>query len=498
LSIRDVASAADRLLARVDRRLASPWVWGVAVALVLALQVGAIVAHVPWRDEWQSLMIAVQTRDAAALFENLRFEGHPPLWYWLLRGLAYVADPVHVLALAAGILALTTLAVILFASPFLRVERLMLSTSAFILFEFNTISRSLTLGVCLIMLAMALWRSRGVWLVLCLLPLTDFLFGVISIILLALLWREKRLNVIGVGMWVAASLFAAWTVIPDPRMVTPISLLAPPFELVTWLSRLGVLLLPLQWAGRPVWDSIQPFPFSAVMWLGFLLFSWAMTRGMLWGRRLLFGFILLTAVFSCFVYALPTRHLMLIVVVLIVLKWLEAADGKTLTSGFRLWLAGASACGLHVAALSFVQPFDAAPEVAAVIEQRGLADKHWMSFPAPNGVSVTGLTGIKFERPQGHCMQPFTRWNYRPEFATMVEFERFLLDEVRRHGRFYLLSGVDLALARGDVVRQLSKIESGYNSEPYWLYEVGPGQPERTVSLPDCVPNLRPLERLRL
>jgi hypothetical protein len=44
--------------------------------------------HIHWFDKWQALLIAVQSPDIAELLENLRYEGHPPLWHLLLRGIA--------------------------------------------------------------------------------------------------------------------------------------------------------------------------------------------------------------------------------------------------------------------------------------------------------------------------------------------------------------------------------------------------------------------------
>lgn len=57
----------------------------------IVLQLALAITHQPWRDEAQAWLWA------GALATPLEFliipgEGHPPLWYWLLRGLALILD----------------------------------------------------------------------------------------------------------------------------------------------------------------------------------------------------------------------------------------------------------------------------------------------------------------------------------------------------------------------------------------------------------------------
>ncbi|HXT22188.1 MAG TPA: hypothetical protein VN923_15650, partial [Thermoanaerobaculia bacterium] len=43
-----------------------------------------------WRDELQAWMLARVSASPAALFANLRYEGHPALWHLLLWPLAHM------------------------------------------------------------------------------------------------------------------------------------------------------------------------------------------------------------------------------------------------------------------------------------------------------------------------------------------------------------------------------------------------------------------------
>lgn len=59
--------------------------WFAILGLLAAVQIWLVLSHRPWLDEYQALQIALQSPDFSALLENLRYEGHPPLWYLILR-----------------------------------------------------------------------------------------------------------------------------------------------------------------------------------------------------------------------------------------------------------------------------------------------------------------------------------------------------------------------------------------------------------------------------
>jgi len=154
-------------------------------------------------------------------------------------------------------------------------------------------------------------------------------------------------------------------------------------------------------------------------------------------------------------------------------------------------------CGLVIAAINFAKPFDTAHLAAQAIEQRGLQGKHWLVFPDSRAQGVSALTGIEFERTEAGCMQQFIRWNHRSLLKTRVQFERYVRGALAERGQFYLLSDFDTKLPR-DLARPIARIPAGYNGQAFYMTQIGPDQPERKVTLPRCVPNLRPLEAARL
>lgn len=108
---------------RCNTWLQGPVQWfGLCLAL-MAIQAALALSHVGWQDEWQAMLISVQSPDLAALLENLRYEGHPPLWYLLLRGVALFVPLQWVLAVTQTAIVLAMQALILWKSPFQQIGR---------------------------------------------------------------------------------------------------------------------------------------------------------------------------------------------------------------------------------------------------------------------------------------------------------------------------------------------------------------------------------------
>lgn len=495
-SFRALRITSTRFILTGDRILGRRGAWALAIVLLAALQIALIVTHRPHVDEIQSIQLTVQAPDLQTLFYWLRYEGHPPLWYLFLRGLAYWMEPLATLKVAAVVCAAATYAAILFGSPFTRTEQLLLCSSEFVLFEYLTISRSLSLGVATMFVAMALWRRRWVWLAIAVLPMCDFLFGVISLGFVAMKLRQGEVWLPGFILWTVSGLLAAWSVMPAPDMEPAIALMGPAKGLAQWVFTLGVLLVPFQGTVLPQWDS--PPPFFIAPWGGaaFVYFAWReIGRDRLFAA-ILFGLVGLTLVFSLTVYQLSTRHLMLVAILFIALVWRLRADDARPSPTFRLWLAIASACGLLVAAISFVWPFDTAYRAAEQIERLGLRDKHWTVFTVNRAQGISALTGMDFERTELHCMQSFVRWNNYSELRTPGQVARYFQAEARRHGRSYLLTELNLDQIPDTILKPIAFIPRGYDGLSFRIYVVGPDMPERPVALPPCVPGRRPFARL--
>jgi hypothetical protein len=91
----------------------------VALLVVWCALAGAYaVQHVMWRDEVRALSIALYGRTPWDMLRGLHGEGHPALWYLLLRAAHALAPVPVVLAVVAFLVGLASVALLLFRSPF--------------------------------------------------------------------------------------------------------------------------------------------------------------------------------------------------------------------------------------------------------------------------------------------------------------------------------------------------------------------------------------------
>jgi hypothetical protein len=464
--------------------------------LILAFQAVLTLRHEPWLDEWQALMLAVQSPTLSDLLDNLRYEGHPPLWYLLLRWVSMLTGREYASQALAMALAGFTQWLILCKSPFPRGIRIAMALSEIVLFEFNTISRGYTLGVALTFAVVWLWdRRKLIWLPLVLLPATDFMFGLFSLIFIAMRFRDRRPWLPGGALWLAVSLFSAWSVLPAPDNI-------PAFpaskDLLTdglrYLYRLSVVMFPFQWDDGPSWDKLTPAYSYGLLWLPFLVTCLDQTRGRLADRLGLFSFMAAQLGFFMFLHPLTTRHVMLAGVLLMAIHWLQARENVAAGRLFRFWLVIGAACGLVVAAINLAIPFDNARLAAQRIDALGLKDKRWVTYPTMHSPPVTAWNGMLFEQVEHGCEQDFVRWNFQRRYMRPWRFARWARQEAAEKGRFYVLSRY--RLRESPHIRKIEIIPAGYDGFLYALYEIGPGLPDSPRSPRRCVPGMRPWKGL--
>ncbi|MCB2089703.1 MAG: hypothetical protein KDD98_12870 [Sphingomonadaceae bacterium] len=491
-------AGSESAYAIANRFLARAPIWAAAILFVFALQAALTLSHWPWLDEWQALQIALQSPDQAALFENLSYEGHPPLWYWMLQAMAQLVPTIWVLAAIALLLGLTTQALILFKAPFQRAERLALALTEFILFEFNTISRSLTLGVMLIILALVLWRSRLAWLPIILLPLCDFLFGVISGIFMLLRWRRTGWSWAGFVLWLASSAFAAYTVIPAADMTPAMASRGVLFEIGSFLARSGTLFLPFQFElFEPAWNGTAFFLLAPIFWIGFYWFAWRQFAGLPAMRLLLVGFVLLCAAFSVLVYPLSPRHLMLIAILLISLLWIARQDhGRKPNAAFRLWIGANALAGLATALFAFLVPFDTAHIAARDLDRMGLLESRLIAFPQDDAQGIPALTGKPVEHPGKPCLQSFVRWD-SPVQSRSEEAVKASLEQIgKAKGRSHIVTNLDLDYLPASLAQKVYRSPRGINGLQYRVYLIARDQPIRPPPTALCIPGIKQIRAL--
>jgi len=127
-------------------------------ALWAALSGFFVFRHVLWRDEVRALSLALSGDTVAAMLRNIHGEGHPALWYLLLRG-AHALVPAREVLPAMG-WATTAGAAALFAwrAPFRPVTLALVLFGAFFVFEYPAIARNYGIGALALFAVAAAYR----------------------------------------------------------------------------------------------------------------------------------------------------------------------------------------------------------------------------------------------------------------------------------------------------------------------------------------------------
>ena len=135
-----------------------------AFAAWLAAVVWLSFNHAFWRDEVRAFSLAVGGETLAAMFRDLHGEGHPALWYLLLRAAhAVLRDPVA-LPLVSIAVASAAMLLLLLRSPFSPPLLAALIVGKFALFEYAVMARNYGISMALLFALAVLYprhRRRG-------------------------------------------------------------------------------------------------------------------------------------------------------------------------------------------------------------------------------------------------------------------------------------------------------------------------------------------------
>ncbi len=119
------------------------------IAFFIVSAIG-IVNHEMWRDELEARLIARDSNSVADLLHNLKYVGHPGLWYLCLYFLAKLTNNPTSMQLLHLIIVTAVVFVFLYYSTFSNLQKTLFCFSYFPLYEYGIISRNYSLGVLLI------------------------------------------------------------------------------------------------------------------------------------------------------------------------------------------------------------------------------------------------------------------------------------------------------------------------------------------------------------
>jgi hypothetical protein len=132
--------------------------------LWLAIVLTLIARHVMWRDEVRAFSLAMQGDSVWQMLVQLRGEGHPALWYLMLRSAHALFPTPHVLQAMAAMVGIGAMALLIWRSPFRPIVIALILASGFGLYTFVVMARNYGITM-LILFAIAAayrrYRDRG-------------------------------------------------------------------------------------------------------------------------------------------------------------------------------------------------------------------------------------------------------------------------------------------------------------------------------------------------
>ena len=116
--------------------------------------------HAMWRDELNPWLIARDSNSLVELFKNIKYEGHPGLWYICLYLLNQFTHNPIAMQMTHLILATSFIYIFLRFSPFTRWQKVLFSFGYLPFYEYLLISRNYIIGILLISAFCALYNTR--------------------------------------------------------------------------------------------------------------------------------------------------------------------------------------------------------------------------------------------------------------------------------------------------------------------------------------------------
>lgn len=284
--------------------------------------------HVFWRDEVRALSIATQGHDLVDMFRAVHGEGHPLLWYLMLRAGDGLIGPTA-LPLIAWLIAFAAAALLALRAPFSLPAKALILASQFALWEYAVMARNYGISM-LIMFAFAAlytrWRQAGfrlAWL-LVLLTQTNVHSMLIAWLLLGAWLLDTMPPRAQWQRWIARTALPAVTLLALGSLacfftVWPAANDAAQIKPNLGLSQLATaIVMPGQ--------SFIGGPFSRPLGFGFSFILFAALLA-LWKRPPLFlaglGGLLLMSLFFTLIYPGGLRHKALWLVLMLTLVWIR-------------------------------------------------------------------------------------------------------------------------------------------------------------------------------
>ena len=472
-----------------------------AFAVLLVVQ---IARHEMWRDEIHSWGLVLASPSLADLFANLRFTGHPGLWYlplWLASWLTDSPYAVQVVHAAIGVLLIATISLL---SPFSRLEKLLLLSSYFVLYEYTVISRSYGLGlwIALIYAHMRATHPERVLANVCLLGLlanTNMFAFVLSAAFafeyaVELLFRRQKNSAAALKallpsalayMALAALAVAAMWPNPDISWRTtgnPLGQAWDPIRLTVMLSGSVESLMPthaLNYWNAAAEGTLHPASAAALPALAFILFH------IFRNNRQLLLVPALTAIGSIavgqLVYANSMRHWGVNFIAFVAVLWMQRVWSPTRSYLAIALLAVSATAGIAISIQQFPLTFSEGRNTAQWIKDNGLSDAALVGTPDTLSVVVAQYLKKPIYFLDCSCTDTYLFYHKRRDAFDPSQIPDRLAGAVRELEPqpilFVVTDPLDRkALAdlndRGILATQLAAFDEASTDENFYVYRV--------------------------
>lgn len=116
--------------------------------------------HEMWRDELQAWLLVRDSSNFLSLSENLKYEGHPGLWHFILFPLTRITNDPYFMQLLHLFISTCSIFVLFKWSPFSKLQKVFLTFSYFLFYEYSLIARSYGLSTLLIFVFCTLFENK--------------------------------------------------------------------------------------------------------------------------------------------------------------------------------------------------------------------------------------------------------------------------------------------------------------------------------------------------
>lgn len=425
----------------------------IAASLMILL---SILHHAMWLDELQPWALLKASPDLNSFMTHIKFEGHPVLWFGIVKLVQIFTDNFQALQIIHAAIAISSLYLIWRYAPLEHLEKIFVTLSFPFAFQYAVITRSYALGIMLIIAGLIFARraeSPMRWLFWGLAANTAFLLGLVAgaLGLSDLLrdpkkaWHEKY-YVLGA---VFLGLMAVVMAIPH-REFQP----AFPFTPETLMSFTGMHSFMVRLAHSFGWSPgflspLSQMPTSTADIIFAYLAVIFMITALSQHWRLLLSFGLLIAAFITihfYFYPLAFYHFMLLQLAVIFLIWQERPITNNLAqTAFMIFLLPSVMMTINVTVDSIYTPYSQSKNTAEWITEKNLEDEFWIAATDYEAAPVFTYLNRPVYFPQCNCDGPYIQWDVRRR--PIIQFHDVLnaTDRKMREGNldhaYLLLSG---------------------------------------------------------